>query len=116
MQCEGRVVTPQNRLEKETLDDARAKEKQYFDKFFEKLITHHNSVLKDLYQKGKHKELAMFIKARFEWISRLLYVNKVTLADEYGAKIAGAGVYLPFLPKQILIDSEFWEELFIYHV
>lgn len=111
MQCEGRVVTPQNRLEKETLDDARAKEKQYFDKFFEKLITHHNSVLKDLYQKGKHKELAMFIKARFEWISRLLYVNKVTLADEYGAKIAGAGVYLPFLPKQILIDSEFWEEL-----
>jgi hypothetical protein len=111
VQCEGRVITPQDRLEKETLDDARAKEKQYFDKFFEKLITHNNSVLKDLYQKGKHKELAMFIKARFEWISRLLYINKVALADEYGAKIAGAGVYLPFLPKQILIDSEFWEEL-----
>ncbi|HQU08155.1 MAG: hypothetical protein B7X04_04000 [Parcubacteria group bacterium 21-54-25] len=111
VQCEGRVITPQDRLEKETLDDAHAKEKQYFDKFFEKLITHHNTVLKDLYQKGKHKELAMFIKARFEWISRLLYINKVALADEYGAKIAGAGVYLPFLPKQILLDSEFWEEL-----
>lgn len=111
VQCEGRVITPQDRLEKETLDDTRAKEKQYFAKFFEKLITHHNTVLKDLYQKGKHKELAMFIKARFEWISRLLYINKVALADEYGAKIAGAGVYLPFLPKQILLDSEFWEEL-----
>ncbi|MEJ0053284.1 MAG: DUF2254 family protein [bacterium] len=111
VQCEGRVITPQDRLEKETLDDAHAKEKQYFAKFFEKLITHHNTVLQDLYQKGKHKELAMFIKARFEWISRLLYINKVALADEYGAKIAGAGVYLPFLPKQILLDSEFWEEL-----
>ncbi len=111
VQCEGRVITPQDRLEKETLDDARAKEKQYFAKFFEKLITHHNTVLKDLYQKGKHKELAMFIKARFEWISRLLYINKIALADEYGAKIAGAGVYLPFLPKQILLESEFWEEL-----
>jgi len=111
VQCEGHVVTPQDRLEKETLDDARAKEKQYFNKFFEKLITHHNTVLKDLYQKGKHKELAMFIKARFEWISRLLYINKVTLADEYGAKIAGAGVYLPFIPKQIILDLEFWEEL-----
>lgn len=110
-QCEGRVITPQTRLEKETLDDARTKEKQYFAKFFEKLITHHNMVLKDLYQKGKQKELAMFIKVRFEWISRLLYINKVALADEYGAKIAGAGVYLPFLPKQILLDSEFWEEL-----
>ncbi|MDD5068952.1 MAG: hypothetical protein PHN89_05165, partial [Candidatus Pacebacteria bacterium] len=111
VQCEGRVITPQDRLEKETLDDAHTKEKQYFAKFFEKLITHHNTVLKDLYQKGKHKELAMFIKARFEWISRLLYISKVALADEYRAKIAGAGVYLPFLPKQILIDSEFWEEL-----
>lgn len=111
VKCEGRVITPQDRLEKETLDDARAKEKQYFDKFFEKMIIHHNKVLKDLYQKGKHKELAMFIKAWFEWISRLLYINKVALADEYGAKIAGAGIYLPFLPKQILLDSEFWEEL-----
>lgn len=111
VQCEGRVVTPQDCLERETLEDARTKEKQYFDKFFEKLLAHHNTVLKDLYQKGKHKELAMFIKARFEWISRLLFINKVTVADEYGAKIAGAGVYLPFLPKQILLDSEFWEEL-----
>lgn len=111
VQCEGQIITPQDHLEKETLNDARAKEKQYFAKFFEKLITHHNTVLKDLYQKGKHKELAMFIKSRFEWISRLLYINKIALADEYGAKIAGAGVYLPFLPKQILLDSEFWEEL-----
>lgn len=111
VRCEGRVITPQSRLEKETLDDARAKEKQYFDKFFEKLITHNNTVLRDLYSKGKQKELAMFIKGRFEWISRLLYVNKVGLADEYGAKIAGAGIYLPYLPKQILLDSEFWEEL-----
>jgi len=110
VQCEGRVVTPQNRLEKETLDDARAKEKQYFDKFFEKLCTHHNTILQDLYKKGNHKELAIFIKARFEWISRMLYIEKITLADEYGAKVAGAGVYLPFLPKQILLDSEFWEE------
>jgi hypothetical protein len=110
VQCEGYVITPKGRLEKETLDDARAKEKQCFDKFFEKLIAHHNSILKDLYQKGKHKELAMFVKARFEWISRLLYLNKVALADEYGTKISGAGVYLPFLPKQVLIDSEFWEE------
>ncbi len=110
VQCEGRVVTPQNCLEKETLDEARAKEKQYFGKFFDKICTHHNTILADLYKKGNHKELAIFIKARLEWISRMLYIKKITLVDEYGAKIAGAGVYLPFLPKQILLDSEFWEE------
>lgn len=110
VQCEGHVITPQARLEKETLEDARTKEKQYFDKFFDKLCKHNNTILADLYKKGNHKELAIFIKVRFEWISRMLYIEKITLADEHGAKVAGAGVYLSFLPKQILLDSEFWEE------
>lgn len=111
VECEGKIVTPQDRLEKETLDEARKKEKQYFDKFFEKLYKHHNTILADLYQKGKHKELAQFIKARFEWLSRMLFIEKVSLAEQYGAAIAGAGVYLSRIPKQILLESEFWEEL-----
>jgi hypothetical protein len=111
VQCEGHVITPQSCLEKEILDDARVKEKQYFDKFFGKLYTHHDTILADLHRKRKHKELALFIKLRFEWISRMLYINKVGLAEEYGSKLAHAGVYLPFLHKQILLDSEFWEEL-----
>ena len=111
VQCEGKIVTPQARLEKETLDDAQAKEKQYFDKFFDKLCKHHNTILADLYKKGKYKELAQFIKARFEWLSRIFYINKHALAEQYGAVIAGSGIYLPYLPKQVLLDSEFWEEL-----
>lgn len=110
VQCEGKIVTPQERLEKETLEDARAKEKQYFDKFFDKLCKYQNTIHADLYKKGRHKELAQFIKVRFEWFSRMLYLEKSALAEQYSSVVAGGGVYLPFLPKQILLDSEFWEE------
>lgn len=111
VQCEGKIVTPQACLEKETLEDARAKEKQYFDKFFDKLSKHQNIIFADLYKKGKYKELAQFIKVRFEWFSRMLYVKKSAHAEQYSLVIAGGGMYLPFLPKQNLLDSEFWEEL-----
>lgn len=110
-QCEGRVITPQSCLEKETLEDAHAKEKQYFDKFFEKLYKNHNTILLDLFKKKNYKELAIFVKARFEWISRMIYLEKITTIEQHGQAVAGAGIYLPYLPKQILLDSEFWEEL-----
>ena len=111
VQCEGRVITPQTRLEKETLDDVRVKEKQYFDKFFDKLSKHQNTILADLYKKGNYKRVAQFIKVRFEWFSRMIYIGKTSLAEQYSSVVAGGGVYLPFLSKQILLEFEFWEVL-----
>jgi len=111
VQCEGRVITPQQLLEKETLEDLRAKEKHYFDKFFDKLCKHEDTILDDLYKKGRHKELAQFLKLRFEWFSRMLYVKKSALAEQYSAIIAQRIIYLLYIPKQILLDSEFWEEI-----
>jgi hypothetical protein len=110
-QCEGKIVTPQHLLEKETSEDAQTKEKQYFDNFFNKLCKHHDTILDDLYKKGKHKELAQFLKVRFEWFSRMLYVKKTALAEQYSSVLARCAFYLLTIPKQILLDTEFWEEI-----
>ena len=111
MQCDGRIITPQVCFEKETLEDARIKEKQYFDKFFSKLCEYQDTIIDDLFKKGKQNELAQLLKLRFEWFSRMLYVKKSNLAEQYSAVITRRAVHLLGTPKKILLDSEFWEEI-----
>ncbi|MBO1223488.1 MAG: hypothetical protein JYX80_03585 [Candidatus Scalindua sediminis] len=111
-ECEGIIITPLNLLEKEMLEDAKNREKELFEKYFDTLIEHQNSIIDVLYNEKQYKTLTHFFKIRLEWLSRLLYIHKANIAEKYAQKIIGDNaVYLLDIPKDILIELELLEEI-----
>lgn len=109
-ECEGKILTPPNLLEKEMLKETKKKEKEIFEKYFNLLIEHQNSIIDVLYNEKQYKTLAYFLKMRLDWLSRLLYIHKANIAEKYAQKIIGDNaVYLLDIPKDILIELELLE-------
>jgi hypothetical protein len=110
-ECEGKIITPLENLKKEMLEDVKNKEKELFKKFFSELLVHQDEVMMDLITKKDYENCAHFIKIRFEWISRLFYLNKSDLANEYAQDISKCAAYILILPKETLIKLELLEEI-----
>lgn len=110
-ECEGRVITPINLFVKEVVETIKNQEEKIFDEFFEKLLRHQDTLLADLYSKGRLKDIAMIIKTRFEWFSRMLYLKKLDRLEVYSKFVESAANYIACIPKDILVELEFWEEI-----
>lgn len=110
-ECEGKIVTPLANLEEEMLKDVKNKETELFKKFFGELLAHQEEVMLDLIRKKDYENCAHFIKIRFEWISRLFYLNKSNLANEFSQDISKCAAYILIIPKEILIKLELLEEI-----
>lgn len=108
---EGRIITPVESLEKEMLDSVEQKEKEVFKKYFTQLLEHQDGLLKDLLSKKDYKNCAHLLKMRLEWVSRLFYLNKSAIAEEYAGKIFTCTFLFKALPKEIVVELEFLEEV-----
>ena len=109
--CEGKIVTPLANLEEEMIKDVKNKETELFKKFFGELLAHQEEVMVDPIKKKNYENCAHFIKIRFEWISRLFYLNKSDLANDYSQDISKCAAYILIIPKEILIKLEILEEI-----
>ncbi|HOX10597.1 MAG TPA: DUF2254 family protein [Candidatus Moranbacteria bacterium] len=109
--CEGKIMTPVKNLEEEMLGSVKSREKELFKKFFSEMLHHQEDVIIDLIKKKDYENCAHFIKIRFEWISRMFYLNKFTLANEFSQDISKCAAYILTIPKEILIKLELLEEI-----
>jgi len=107
--CEGSIKTPKSWLIQEIISESQTEEKNLFEKYFKQLIEHQNIIIDRLYEDKQYKYLALFLKMRLEWFSRLLYIGKADLAEEQSERIAEKIIYILDIPKNILIETEFLE-------
>lgn len=109
--CEGDIKTPKDWLEHEVISGSQVEEKELFDNYFKLLIEHQNRILDELHKNKQYKNLALFLKMRLEWFSRLLYIKKLELAEEQARVITNKITYILDIPKNILIEIEFLEAI-----
>lgn len=109
--AEGKIITPLSWLEESIKQEYDSKTKKVVENYIKKIIQHTDEILKDLNTRKDFVHLAQIVKIRYEWISRLLYLNNISLAEHVSSLIKNNIIYLLYLPTKEIDDSELREQI-----
>lgn len=104
---EGRILTPKEFAKKEILSGLKSEENREFEKQLVRLADFQEKVAKTLYAQKSFDSLALLMRLRLEWFSRLFYLEKFDLAESHSGLIPKLGIYTLFIPKAILVKYNF---------
>lgn len=104
---EGKVITPIEILKKEIIDGLKKEEADQFVKQIEELAAFQEKMARVLVSYKNYKAIALLIRLRLEWFSRLVYLDKLDLAEKYAYLIPKLGGYIGYLPREVVAEFDF---------
>jgi hypothetical protein len=108
---EGKLITPQERFVDEIKEVLNDKRKEIVTGYLTKFFDNSDLILKSLYQLKNYEYVGQFIKMQYEWVSRLLYLGDVEIAQTFAQRIKKNAAYIAYLPRQTVIDLELLEQI-----
>lgn len=104
---EGRILTPPDLLIAETTKSLKDEEAKKFAERIKIIADSQEKIALALYQRRDHRAVAMILRLRLDWFSRLLHIKKYDAADEYAYLIGKMAIYTLYIPKEILVEFDF---------
>ncbi len=108
---EGKILTPPDLLVAETTKSLKEVEAKKFSERIKILAESQEKIALTLFKKGDYKAVAMLLRLRLDWFSRLVHLKKYDIADEYAYLIAKVAGYVIYIPKEILVESDFFLQI-----
>lgn len=108
---EGKLITPQERFVDEIKEVLNDKRKEVVAGYLTKFFDNSDQIMKSLYQLKNYEYVGQFVKMQYEWVSRLLYLGDVEIAQTFAQRIRKNAAYIAYLPRQTVIDLELLEQI-----
>lgn len=108
---EGKIVTPQEKFTAEIKEVLDEKRKTVIVDHLTKLFDNSDQIIKSLYGSKNYEYVGQFVKMQYEWVSRLLYLGDVSIAETFADRIRKNAAYIAYIPRQTVIDLELLEQV-----
>lgn len=107
---EGKIVTPKKFLIAAIKHDLAEKRSETLTAYLTLFFDNSDVLIELFYKQKKYEYVGQFIKMQYEWISRLLYVGELELAEKFSHRIKNNIGYLRYLSKEIVVTLEMLEQ------
>lgn len=108
---EGKLTTPQERFIDEIKEVLNDKRKEVVTSYLTKFFDNSDQIIIKLYRDKNFEYVGHFIKMQYEWVSRLLYLGDVEIAQSFAQRIKKNAAFIAYLPRQTVIDLELLEQI-----
>ncbi len=109
--AEGKIITPLKWIEDSIIENYEKQLDIESEKYLEKIISHTEKIMVDLYARKEFKKLAQIVKIRYEFVSRLMFLRKYSTAEKLTRLIKTNIVYIAYLPSEIIDEFEIREQI-----
>lgn len=108
---EGKIITPKDRFAEEIKDVLVDKRREIVKNYLTRFFDNSDQIIIKLYKDKNFEYVGHFIKMQYEWVSRLLYLRDIELAQSFAQRIKKNAAFVAYLPKQSVVDLELLEQI-----